>query len=71
MATHSSVVAGESHGQRSLAGCSPWGHRVGHDWATNTLMIERLENTKLKVAARFFLCVEYIQNGNADVLHVK
>ena len=21
-------------GQRSLAGCSPWGHRVGHDWAT-------------------------------------
>ena len=19
------------HGQRSLAGCSPWGHRVGHD----------------------------------------
>ena len=22
------------HGQRSLAGCSPWSHRVGHDWAT-------------------------------------
>ena len=21
--------------QRSLAGCSPLGHRVGHDWATN------------------------------------
>ena len=21
------------HGQRSLAGCSPQGHRVGHDWA--------------------------------------
>ena len=19
------------HGQRSLTGCSPWGHRVGHD----------------------------------------
>ena len=25
-------LPGESHGQRSLAGCSPWGHkRVGHD----------------------------------------
>ena len=22
--------------QRSLVGPSPWGHRVGHDWATNT-----------------------------------
>ena len=22
--------------QRSLAGCSPWGRRVGHDWATLT-----------------------------------
>ena len=26
-----------SHGQRSLAGYSPWGHeRVGHKWVTNT-----------------------------------
>ena len=22
-------------GQRSLVGCSPWDHRVGHDWATD------------------------------------
>ena len=22
------------HGQRSPVGCSPWGHRVGHDWTT-------------------------------------
>ena len=35
MATHSRILALENpHGQRSLAGCSPWGHRVGHDWAT-------------------------------------
>ena len=28
-------VLGESHGQRSLAGYSPWGHkRVRHSWAT-------------------------------------
>ena len=25
MATHSSILAWESHGQRSLVGCSPWG----------------------------------------------
>ena len=25
MATHSSILAWRSHGQRSLVGCSPWG----------------------------------------------
>ena len=25
MATHSSILAGKSHGQRNLVGCSPWG----------------------------------------------
>ena len=30
MATHSSVPAGESHGQRRLAGYGPWG-RKGSD----------------------------------------
>ena len=29
-----------SHGQRNLAGSSPWGLRVRHDWLTNTLIIE-------------------------------
>ena len=24
--------------QRSLVGYSPWGHRVGHDWTTNTFI---------------------------------
>ena len=27
MATHSSILPRESHGQRSLAGCSPRGHK--------------------------------------------
>ena len=31
MATHSSVLAGESHGQRNLADFSPWGCRVRQD----------------------------------------
>ena len=30
METHSGIVAGKSHGERSLAGYSPWGHRVGY-----------------------------------------
>ena len=32
MATHPLVfLPGKSHGQRSLAGYSPWGRSVGHD----------------------------------------
>ena len=30
-------LPGKSHGQRSLAGCHPWGHKkVGHNLATKT-----------------------------------
>ena len=28
MATHSSILAWESHGQRCLVGYSPWGHKI-------------------------------------------
>ena len=28
MATHSSILAGESHGQRSLAHYNPWGRKT-------------------------------------------
>ena len=31
-------LPGESHGQSSLAGYSPWGPRVGHDWSGLTTM---------------------------------
>ena len=35
MATHSSMLAWRIHGQGSLEGYSPWGHkRVRHDWVT-------------------------------------
>ena len=27
MATHSNILAGKSHGQRSPAGYNPWGHK--------------------------------------------
>ena len=46
MATHSSILAGKSHGQRSLGGLQSMGsQRVRHDWATNTthLFIERID----------------------------
>ena len=29
------LLPGKSHGQRTLVGYSPWGRRVGHDWATS------------------------------------
>ena len=35
MATHADILVWEIHGQKSLVGYSPWGHkRVGHDSAT-------------------------------------
>ena len=34
MATHSVFLPGESHGQKSLVGYSPWITSVGHDLVT-------------------------------------
>ena len=39
MATHSSILVGEFHGQRYLAGYSPWGHKESD-------MTERLSNMR-------------------------
>ena len=35
-------LPGESHGQRNLAGCSPRGHRVRHDWVTEHACMHHL-----------------------------
>ena len=32
-------LPGESRGQRSLAGCSPWGHRVQQDFSTKQAVL--------------------------------
>ena len=40
MATHSSILAWEIPGQRSLEGCSPWGHKESD-------MPERLTHMRL------------------------
>ena len=35
MVIHANILAGKSHGQRNLAGCSSWGlQRVRRDWVT-------------------------------------
>ena len=34
-ATHSSILAGKFHGQRSLEGYSPWSHKESEDWLSN------------------------------------
>ena len=36
-------LPGKSHGQRSLAGHSPWRCRVSHDWGTNAFTFSLLE----------------------------
>ena len=45
MATHSSILAGEFPGQRSLDGCSPWGQKESN--STDTLTFQGL-NTCLR-----------------------
>ena len=36
-------LLGESHGQKCLAGYSPWGlQRVGHDWASENISCKRV-----------------------------
>ena len=43
------LLPGKFHGQRSLVGYGPWGHTVGHDWAT--------EHTRIHI----YNCVLYIR----------
>ena len=34
-------LPGKFHGQRILVGCSPWGHRIRHNWLTNSTAFEK------------------------------
>ena len=54
MATHSSILAGKFHGQRSLVGYSPWGQRAGQDLATKHQQWVYPTN-KLKEARKYML----------------
>ena len=46
MATHSGILAGKSHGQSSLVGYSPWGHKESDT-------IERLTHTRERNTLEF------------------
>ena len=47
MATHSVFLPGKSHGQRSLTGCNPWGHkRVAHNLATKQQQVVNIINKR-------------------------
>ena len=52
---------GESHGQRSLAGYSPWGCRVRHDRATEQQQQTRLQGQNVSADEAFPLSVNGAQ----------
>ena len=54
MATHSSILAGKSHGQRMLVGYSPWGHK-------------ELNMTELLHFLSFFLSLVIVVVENQDL----
>ena len=43
-------LPGEPHGQMSLAGYSPWSHRVGHNLATKQETVVKLRGLFLTVS---------------------
>ena len=51
MATHSSILAWEIHGQRSLVGYSPWGHKE----LDMTEQLNGSSSTLLLLTLHFFL----------------
>ena len=67
-------LPGESHGPRSLADYSPWGHRVRHDWATNVKTSLDPLSTNLLWSRRYFPCCffPYLESHcyNYSVIHV-
>ena len=46
--THSVLLPGESHGQRSLAGYSPWGHKESDTTEPVSMSIISQQNWKKK-----------------------
>ena len=57
IATHSSILAGESHGQRSLAGYSPWSHKELDDTEQLTLSLFFFHKQDTQWCLRLFLAL--------------
>ena len=49
MATHSSILAWRIHGQRSLVGYSPWGHKESDMTERLTLSLSQVGRVKLSL----------------------
>ena len=50
MAIHSSILPGESHGQRSLVGYSPWGHK-------DSDRTEMTQRARISISISIYVCV--------------
>ena len=61
MATHSSTLAWKSHGQRSLVGYSPWGHKESGTWL---LPSEGKEARRVAAEALCKACTESREVGS-------
>ena len=59
MAIHSSILPGKSHGQRSLVGYSPWGHKESDT-------TEQLHFTSLHTLPWAFQVALVVKNQNAN-----
>ena len=59
-------LPGEFHGQRSLVGCSPWGHKdlVVIEWLTQTyIRTEKSWGLKKKIAVILMICCKLTESG--------
>ena len=51
MATLSSILDGESHGQRSLAGYRPWGHKES-ETTEHKKLVEKCKASRVRVTKK-------------------
>ena len=64
-------LLGKSHGCRSLVGYSPWGCRVGYDWATNTQTLNwKTPMTWTQVQGSGAICPDHaaLSRGDGSIL---
>ena len=65
-------LSGESHGRRSLVGYSPRGHRVRHNWVTNTATFRFINIRQAPYENQRGHCLSYVDNAlRISVLAVK
>ena len=62
MATHPSILPGEFHGQRSLAGYSSWGRKESDttERLSLLLLLERLSYNKINITNTNLLDIIYV-----------